>query len=398
VPLGAVYATVVLAQIVLNASRPMVSYRALVLGADGFALGVITASFALLAIVGAIPIGNLIDRFGAKGFVTASLVVPTGCCAVLAATGSLPVIVVTQAVLGLAQVTAAIGFQTLVANAGPASRSDSRFGSFTAVVSVGQLAGPAVAGVVAEAAIAAGLRSAADVHATTAVFVVLAALSLTGVPVSLLIRQGPARRARGEGRVTAREVGDTLRAPGMFHALFASLVVLSCIDILTIYLPAWGDEQGWSVGFVSALLAVRAASSFTFRLFLHPLVARFGRRMPLAVGSALGGIALAAVPLVGIDAILVGLMAVAGLVLGMSQPMTMSWVSRIAPERMRSTALAIRLTANRIGQFAIPVGVGAVAGAAGTAAIFYALGLLLGASTVLVARSRIDDATAAADP
>lgn len=397
VPMGAVFVTVFLVQIVLNASRPMVSYRALALGADGFALGLISASFAALSVVCAIPIGNLIDRHGAKRFVVGALAVSALCCGVLASTQSLPVIIVAQSVLGLGQVTAAIGFQTLVAGAGPIASSDARFGAFTAVVSLGQLVGPVAAGVVAEAAIALDLRAPGDEQATTAVFVVLTAVSLAGIPAAAMIRQGGARRAAADGRITAREIGGTLRSPGMFHALFASLVVLSCIDILSVYLPAWGEEQGWSVGFVSALLATRAGASFAFRLFLQPVIRRFGRRAPLALGAAVGAVALGLVPVVGAPALLFGLMAVAGLVLGMSQPMTMSWVARIAPERMRSTALAIRLTANRVGQFGIPIAVGAVAGAAGTAAIFPALGALLVVTSALVARSRIDDQPPAPD-
>ncbi|SCK56348.1 hypothetical protein YWIDRAFT_03293 [Streptomyces sp. SceaMP-e96] len=58
-----------------------------------------------------------------------------------------------------------------------------------------------------------------------------------------------------------------------------------------------------------------------------------------------------------------------------------------APERARSTALALRLTGNRLGQVAAPAGAGLLAGVAGTAAPFVLLGGLLLASAAMAART-----------
>ncbi|RSM79050.1 MFS transporter, partial [Streptomyces sp. WAC 01325] len=72
------------------------------------------------------------------------------------------------------------------------------------------------------------------------------------------------------------------------------------------------------------------------------------------------------------------------------QPLSMTTVVQAAPEGARSTALALRLTGNRLGQVAAPASAGLVAGLAGVAAPFVMLGalLLVSAGTALRAPAR----------
>ncbi|MBK6015764.1 MFS transporter, partial [Streptomyces sp. MBT53] len=58
-----------------------------------------------------------------------------------------------------------------------------------------------------------------------------------------------------------------------------------------------------------------------------------------------------------------------------------------APDDARSTALALRLTGNRLGQVAAPAAAGLVAGVAGVAAPFVMLGALLVLSAGVALRS-----------
>jgi MFS family permease len=71
------------------------------------------------------------------------------------------------------------------------------------------------------------------------------------------------------------------------------------------------------------------------------------------------------------------MLAVLGFCLGVGQPLSMTTVVQAAPPAARSTALALRLTGNRLGQVAAPASAGLVAGVAGTAAPFAMLGVLL---------------------
>ncbi|GAA2335105.1 hypothetical protein Scani_52420 [Streptomyces caniferus] len=89
------------------------------------------------------------------------------------------------------------------------------------------------------------------------------------------------------------------------------------------------------------------------------------------------------VPVAGLAAMLAAL----GFCLGVGQPLSMTTVVQAAPDRARSTALALRLTGNRLGQVAAPAGAGLLAGLAGTAAPFVLLGALLLASAGLAART-----------
>ena len=71
---------------------------------------------------------------------------------------------------------------------------------------------------------------------------------------------------------------------------------------------------------------------------------------------------------------------------GLGQPMTISWVAARSPRSERATALGIRITGNRASLLIIPPLLGAIAGAAGVAAIFVVLaGALLGGSAVAAA-------------
>jgi hypothetical protein len=70
----------------------------------------------------------------------------------------------------------------------------------------------------------------------------------------------------------------------------------------------------------------------------------------------------------------------AGYALGIVQPLTMTVVSLAAPPGTRGTWLAARITANRLGQAVIPPAVGLLAAGMGSAGVFTAAGVLLGAS------------------
>lgn len=65
-------------QTAVYAVRPMVSYRAISIGAGTFELGLITAAFAALSLILAVPLGRWIDRWGEPGFIVSGALLKIG--------------------------------------------------------------------------------------------------------------------------------------------------------------------------------------------------------------------------------------------------------------------------------------------------------------------------------
>ncbi|HEX2159282.1 MAG TPA: MFS transporter, partial [Actinomycetes bacterium] len=69
--LGRILVALVLTQAATFLARPVTSYRALALGADERVIGLITASFAVLPLVVAVPLGRVADRRRPVGMLAA---------------------------------------------------------------------------------------------------------------------------------------------------------------------------------------------------------------------------------------------------------------------------------------------------------------------------------------
>jgi MFS family permease len=380
--LARVLAGVVLTQAALYLARPVTSYRALALGADARAVGLITAAFALVPLVVAVPLGRASDRWRPGYLLTGGIALGALSCALLGLAGTLAGLALASAVLGLGHLALTLAGQSLIARQSGDARHDRDFGLYAAAASAGQLVGPALAGLALGSA---GGRSLED--ATTLGFVVAAGLMALAVPTSLgTDRLGRAARPEATARGRPLRAGELIGSRGVPAGMFASLAILATVDVLTAYLPVLGVQRGIPPAVVGGLLSLRAATSILSRVLIPWMVERLGRVRLLAASAAGSALLTAALPLSGDTLVLAVLLAAAGFLLGIGQPLTMSMVVHAVPADTRGTALAIRLTGNRFGQVATPAADGLVAGAAGVSAAFWLLGGLLGLAALAVAR------------
>jgi hypothetical protein len=103
-----------------------------------------------------------------------------------------------------------------------------------------------------------------------------------------------------------------------------------------------------------------------------------------AVGSmAVAAIGVIALPFAALPLMIVA-MAIAGLGLGIGQPLTMSWVAVQAAPGVRATALSVRLMGNRPGQVVVPLAAGTVAAVAGTEGVLAVTGMSVAVSMLVV--------------
>lgn len=374
--------------------RPMVSYEALDLGASPGELGVIAACFGVLSLAGAIPVGRLVDRWGPGPFLVLGAVTVTLVAVLLVIARSLVLLGVATMLLGLGHILATVALQTLLANRGGSDRRDERFAALTVAVSLGQLSGPALGGLLAGQGAADGGGAGGSSVGTMAAFGVGAVMaSVAGVFAATLLRSSrPVARdgTAGEGEPGERprfSLWRIMRLPHMPQAMLASVAVLTSIDVLVAYLPVYGQSHGLSVRTVGFLLAALAAGSLTSRFCMRLLIRTVPRGRLLALSAAVPAVVLALFPLLDHVPVLFAAMVVAGLGLGLGQPLSLAWVASGAPRELRGTALGVRLSGNRLGQIVVPAAVGAFAGVAGLAAIFWCLAAMLASSAALNARA-----------
>ncbi|WP_406448580.1 MFS transporter [Streptomyces sp. NBC_00876] len=369
------------AQGAVSMARPAVSYRALALGADARAIGVITGVYALLPLFAAVPLGRRTDHGRCAPLLPLGVVLIAGGCALSGRAGSLTAMAAWSGVMGLGHLCFVIGAQSIVARQSAPAEQDRNFGHFTIGASLGQLIGPIAAGyLISERDGAMGRTSALALVVSAAV----AAVSFTAL-WRIEHRSAPVlRRADPAAKVP---VGRILRARGVPAGIFISLAVLCATDILTAYLPVVGEHRGIAPATVGLLLSLRAAATIACRLVMTPMLRILGRAALLATTCLLAGVLCAGIALPVPVGVLAVMLAVLGFCLGAGQPLSMTTVVRAAPAGARSTALALRLTGNRLGQVAAPASAGLVAGVAGSAAPFVMLGALLLAAAGLGARA-----------
>ena len=376
-----VLVTVGLSISTVESIRPTASYRALEFGAGAGEIGIIAGAYATLALFAAVPLGRAVDRFGERWFLTAGSSLLIVGAVIGLAIPRLWALVLMQATVGLGHISVAVSAQTLSGNT--ENSRELRFARLSVATAAGHLVGPLVAGTIID-----GERSFPVVQGTGGALTVAAAFGAIAVCLAATSRStpgvGPVGTTEARSKVGIRSL---LTISGMPQAVYVGIAALTTMDLLVAYLPAVGEERGIRPSVIGYLLATRAVMTIASRLVMGYLLDRLGRRRLLlaALVVAAATVVSLAVPLPVWSLFLV--MSVAGFALGVLFPLTSAWVANRAPARARGTALAIRLTGNRLSQVIVPVGLGALAATFGVGVIFIAAGAGLFAGSAMVQRA-----------
>lgn len=364
-------------------TRPMISYKLLSLHASNFVVGSFGAIYALFPLLIAIPLGRWINHYGEGRFIALGTALIAASTLSLIYTSSIIGMVCAVAVLGSSQLLCMAGAQALFANRSPKQGYEQYFGYYTFSAALGQLIGPLIGTAVS------GSHGVLPTHLDRA-FLAGALLALLGMGISFLgIPLAPSVGVSAEESRAAITFTGLLANPGMKVAMFASLAISSSVDVLVVFLPVFGKERGFSAGAIGIVLALRAASSMLSRIGLGKMTERIGYARLLISSIAISTICCVVAIFSPNVIFLAVIIALAGLSLGVGQPMTMAWVSRRSKDEERSYAISVRLAGNRLGQFLLPATAGLIAGGFGASAVFFALAVLMGSSGLL-ARGRLD--------
>ena len=357
--------------------RPIITYKSVELGADAALVGLIGATFALAPLVFAIQIGRFVDRGRAGLSLLLGSIVLVLTTVALLFINSIALLMVAMPSLGMGHLLVMVGGQTLIANRSNAKQYEKNFGLLTFYASAGHAIGPFVGGYLADS-------GEVNVNANAAFLFALAlfVVAVIGTVALSTKKENP----KNIKPLEKSKVTQVLAVPTFKSAIFVASATTSVVDVVLIFLPLYGREIGLSVSDIGILLAIRAIFSLAVRLVLGQISNRLGLRRIVIWGSLVTLVSMVALGLTSSFLLIALIMAVSGFAMGIGQPATMAWVSRISSPESRGLAISIRLGANRFGQVAMPAVAGLVAGAS-TAGVFYMLAALQAASIVATVTS-----------
>ena len=344
--------------------RPIVTYKSIELGADATLIGVIGAAWAVAPLILAIPIGRFVDKgkdglalfAGASTLLLVSIAMPF--------INNVPLIMLAMTVIGLGHLLVMVGGQTMIANRSGSAKYERDFGLFTFYASLGHALGPLAGGWLAD-------TGTGEIN-TAAPFWFSAVIFALGVTASISLANKSTPKPAGQEDQAKVKATEVLALPNFKVAIYTASASTSVVDVLLIFLPLLGTQNGMTPSQIGILLGIRSASSMLVRGVLGQISRCFGMRFTLEAGVIVTLVSCVLLIYVTDFWIIAAILANAGFAMGIGQPLTMAWVSRISPANMRGLAISIRLTANRFGQVVAPAAAGLIAGA-GVSGVFWML-------------------------
>lgn len=358
-------------QAIIYLLRPMITYRALELDASPTAVGVIASIYALLPVLLALKFGRWVGEIGEGKFIILGTLGLGISSAALFFSHSILLLAIAAAISGVAHLACMVGGQTMVSLKSDKDSYEKNFGYYTFSASLGQMIGPIVG------AIAAGSTGVMPKSTASAFVVGIIASGLAVIPVIGWRNNAPTVIAHHGDKGALRSAGKLLRNPKIFAPIYTSLAISSVGDILLVFLPLYGKEQSFSTYAIGIVLAIRAGASMVSRFFLGKLSQRYSTRQLLVTTNIISIVTCGFMGFAPNTLTLGAIVLIAGLSLGVGQPLTMSMVSLATAPEERALAVSARLTGNRFGQFIVPTLAGVVASASGVRGVFISLSALL---------------------
>jgi MFS family permease len=302
----------------------------------------------------------------------------------LSFTNNILVIAAMTAIAGIAHLANVAASQSMVASKSPNHMQDHNFGYFSFSTSLGHTVGPILGGLIAGSA---GVLP----ESSSSAFIFAALLAFLSLVPFFFIKEMKERKSKEEREIAgAIRARDVVKRPGIKPAIWTSLSVASVNDVLVVILPLVGAENGISPVVIGAILSLRSAAAMISRFLLGRLTSRFGSTTVMNYSIFLAAVFLLLTLFATTALPLAILMSIIGFLLGVGQPLTMSIVSKKSPIEERAMAISIRLFGNRLGQFLVPIGAGAIAAPFGSSAIFIGLATLT-ASAGIISVATLDD-------
>jgi MFS family permease len=374
--------------VVAGAITPLIPLYVVARGGSPATVGAVAASAAVLPLALGIWTGAGADALGPRRLSAAGALGLAAATALIASAPGVGVIILGAAIAGLANNVLILSSQTSVAQVSRARDHDHNFGLFAFSVSIGQVLGPLVGGVLADA-----LSTRAALYLCAAAALVPALLSL-GLPTARPRPERDEQTLRAERAY--RAAWSLARRPDLRFILWVAFIIIFAWSIKSSFYPLYLQSVGLSKSSIGLVFACLGAGSLVVRPLVGLAAARFGRRRVLLRAVMVATVAIGLIPFMTRIAPLALAAVVTGMAWGFTQPLTMSLMASGVARGERGLALSLRMTSNRLAEVISPILFATLVAAAGLRSAFFFSAAALAVGVWIIGRGAVDEAGRAA--
>jgi len=368
--------------VVAGAITPLIPLYVAARGGSAAMVGIVAASSAVLPLALGVWTGAGADALGPRRMSVAGALGLAACTVLIAAAPNLGVLIVGTAIAGLANNVLILASQTSVAQASRPQDRDHNFGFFAFSVSIGQVLGPLLGGILADAL---SIRSALYLCAVSGLLPCLFALGLPGAR---------SRPERDDGVLRAerayRAAWTLARRPDLSFVLWIAFVIIFAWSIKSSFYPLYLQSVGLSKSSIGLVFSCLGAGSLVVRPLVGAAASRFGRKRVLLRAVMVATVAIGVIPFLTRFAPLAVAAVITGMAWGFTQPLTMSLVAGGVGPTERGLALSVRMTSNRLAEVTSPLLFATLVAVAGLRSAFFLSAAALAVGVWIIGRGAVD--------
>ena len=337
-------------------------------GHTELAVGLLLAMFALSQVFLALPAGRYADRHGLKRPVGWSVLVGSAGAGLAVLWPIFPVLCLSALLTGAASGAAVIALQRHVGRRATGMTELKQVFSWLAIgPAISNFIGPFFAGLLIDFA---GFRAAFFMLAMLPLLAWWWVRQVQELPVLVVDAEQPRRSA-----------WDLLKLPMFRRMLWINWVMASCWDVHTFVVPLMGHEQNLSASAIGSILGGFAIAATLIRMSLPFIAARLQEWQVITSAMASTAVLLGVYPLLQTPLAMGVCSVLLGLSLGAVQPMVMSTLHQITPAERHGEALGLRLMGINISSVVMPMLFGAAGAVIGIGGVFWCVAVFVGAGT-----------------
>ncbi|SEB72255.1 MFS transporter [Paenibacillus sp. GP183] len=347
-------------------TRPIIPIYAESIGIPFALIGLLVSSYSFLSMLMAVRAGRWVDRVGSKRMVF------LGGSGLLLAfllplfSFRLPLLFLSQLIFGFSQLLVILSIQKTVGNL-PGNR-DKLITAHSLSAAFGDMLGPLVSGFTF-AHYGFGFS-----------FGLAAATTLAALILGCLLKSHHWRVGASNMQEAYPYSGSTwtlLKHVNLRKSLIISGVGLYSKELIVAYFPLYGMKIGMSVSEIGIILSISAMMTIAVRFIQYQIVQKFGRTQVMTAALFFSAVAFLLIAWTQIPVILAIIIALMGAGLGIVQPLSIVYALNYTSADRHGEVLGIRLSINRILQFAAPIIFGGAGGYFGLQFIFVANGIIM---------------------